>query len=406
MNSKIYYCILLVSILFAGCEKDFVSPEAAFEADMTSVTVGQEINFRVTGVGEYWAFWPGNPGATGIQITEGEFTHTYFVPGVHRATLIASNLNTDGFELSRDSVFIDITVVDDENGDHTRFLRYSITLRNVFEGFGDRNIRIPVSGSIDGNEVVINVPFSTELDGLKADFDIKPSSEALIDGVPQKAKVTANDFSNPLSYVIVASDGTETVNTVTAVRLPKSDDSKLAAFDLTGLPGSVKKTITEENNNFTVVLSDSAGVSSLKPDFTIHNFARAYLGGEEIVAGDTPVDFTSNVNFEVVAEDGTKTDYSVELLFASKFDRFYFGSDNPFVGEGTINATRDTLFVSAPVGIDRSALTASFDTFPFDCEVTVDGQVQQSGVTVNDFTSPVTFVLTGETTEEIVVVIQ
>ncbi|MEA1896461.1 MAG: hypothetical protein U9N53_02220 [Bacteroidota bacterium] len=404
-NSIIILFTILVTAIISCNKED--EPFAAFKASATSVVVGEEITFTITGNGEFWSFWPGAGESSGTNIDEDVFYHSYGVPGIYNARIVASNF-LDDYTVLRDSAIIQITVTDNEDHAFTRFSSYSLSLRaNNFAGFEDKNLKMTIEGYVNDNEVTLEVPNSVVLDALKAKFFIASSSSAYVGTVMQVSRVTANDFNNPVEYRIVALDSSEEISTVTVNRLDKSGNSQLMSFDLGGLPAGISTTVTQEGNDVKVLLSDSANLSALKAEFAIQTFSRAYIGAVEQESGNTVNDFSSVVVYNIKAEDGTESDYNIDVLSSPVLARFYFGEGNPFVAEGIFNATLDTVFVDVPDGSDLSSLKASFITRPYDCVVKVGANVQQSGVTANDFSSPLTYILlSGDIEKEFIVAIQ
>ena len=61
--------------------------------------------------------------------------------------------------------------------------------------------------NVDGQNVTVALPYGTDLTSLVAEFTLSQGATAEVGGVVQESGVTANDFSNPLTYTIVAEDG-------------------------------------------------------------------------------------------------------------------------------------------------------------------------------------------------------
>ncbi len=403
MRNSIITLLVIILAVITGCKKED-EPFAAFEASTSSAVVGEEITFTITGNGEFWSFWPGAGENSGTNIEEKVFYHTYMIPGTYDARIIASNF-LDDYSVLRDSAMIQITITDNEDHAFTRFSNYSLSFRqNQFAGFEDKKLKMTIEGLVEGNQITLDVPNSTVLDAVKAKFFAHTTSSVYIGDVLQVSRVTPNDFNNPVQYRIVAKDGTEEISTVSVNRLEKSDNSQLLSFDLAGLPAGISTRVIQEGNDVDVVLSDSANISALKANFTINSFARAYIGGVEQESGETVNDYSSGVIYNIKAENGiTESDYNIDVLFSPVLVRFYFGEGNPFVAEGIFNSTMDTLFVDAPDGSNLSSLIASFTTRPYDCVVKVGVNTQESGVTANDFSSPLIYTLSGDVDKEIVV---
>lgn len=400
-NLKILSLFLILAA-FTSCDKE-EAPMAAFEAASSAVVVGEDVEFTITGSGDFHSFWPGD-GTSGINIEEMEFTYAYLTPGTYTARLIASNLQDD-YSVQRDSAVIQITVTDNEDHVHTRFSTYKLDFRYNFEGFEDKKLKYKLDGNINGTDISFEVPNSSILDEMKSVFSVPATSMVYVGTEEQKSAITKNDFNSPVEYRIVASDGSEEISTVTVARLPKSSNAQLMSFGLSGMPGGIGYTTIQEGNDVDVILSDSTGLTELKSVFAIHDFARAYIGGVEQTSEKTVADYSSQVTFNIQAEDGTASDYYINTLFQPVLVRFYFGDGNPFAAEGTFNATMDTIFVQTPAGSDLSALKPSFVTRPNDAILTLGGVVQQSGVTVTDFSSPLACIVSGDVDTKFVVAV-
>jgi len=84
------------------------------------------------------------------------------------------------------------------------------------------------TGSIDGTKIVVKVPMSTDLTVLVATFTHTGSS-AEVASVAQTSGVTANDFTDTVTYTVIAGDATEKEYTVD-VLLSAVAPSEIAAL--------------------------------------------------------------------------------------------------------------------------------------------------------------------------------
>ena len=122
---------------------------------------------------------------------------------------------------------------------------------------------------------------------------------------------------------------------------------------------------------------------------------------------------TGTATVVVTAEDGTtqKTytvTFSVALNDAKEIEEFWFDEDDDLAFDdyidGDINFTLHTVSLTVPYGTDVTDLIAYFELSD-GASATVGTEPQESGDTVNDFTLPVTYTITGEdsTTQDWVV---
>jgi hypothetical protein len=97
---------------------------------------------------------------------------------------------------------------------------------------------------------------------------------------------------------------------------------------------------------------------------------------------------------------------SAEKLFTAFYFSAAFNSGISENTAGIIDNNLGTVEIYLPFGVDRSSLTASFSFKGF--SVTVDGAVQDSDVTGNDFSLPVEYIITAEngSTAEYIVTVQ
>ncbi|MGC9330793.1 MAG: T9SS type A sorting domain-containing protein, partial [Bacteroidales bacterium] len=65
--------------------------------------------------------------------------------------------------------------------------------------------------------VDVEVAYGTDLTGLVADFTLSDGATAEVGGVLQESGVTANDFTSPVTYTVIAEDGTTTQDWVVTV---------------------------------------------------------------------------------------------------------------------------------------------------------------------------------------------
>ncbi len=91
----------------------------------------------------------------------------------------------------------------------------------TFQSEHNVNLDQSVTGKISDFDVFVSIPFNYSLDGLVATFNYQGKS-IQVGGVNQVSGVTANSFSKPVVYTVVAEDGTKSNYTVTvANHLPR-----------------------------------------------------------------------------------------------------------------------------------------------------------------------------------------
>lgn len=66
-----------------------------------------------------------------------------------------------------------------------------------------------ITGMIANDSVWLEIPEGTNTANLVADFNISNCAEAFVNGTPQESGITPNDFTNPVTYQVIAQNGAE-----------------------------------------------------------------------------------------------------------------------------------------------------------------------------------------------------
>ena len=201
-----------------------------------------------------------------------------------------------------------------------------------------------VVGVIDetNKTISVTVPFGTNLTALIANFS-STGSNVLVGGVTQYSGITPNDFTNPLAYVVLASDGSNVSYSVTVTVAPNSPKS-FTSFSLSGWPGVVD----EATRSIIVSMPSGSAVTALVATFTSTG-AGVSVGGVAQTSGMTVNDFSNPVIYTVSAADGTTANYTVTISW---------------VAPVTLNGKVSGLGGAGPIGLLNNgvdALTVSAD---------------------------------------------
>jgi hypothetical protein len=181
--------------------------------------------------------------------------------------------------------------------------------------------------------------------------------------------------------VVAAADGSTASYTV-SVAVASISAKAITAFSLNGTPGVIY------GPNIIVTVPFGTAVNALAASFTTTGESLV-VGGTSQVSGTTVNDFTGPVTYVVTAADGSTASYSVLVNVAANTAKAMTG----FSLAGTTGLINGQgISVTVPFGTAVNALAASFTTTGE--SVVVDGTSQVSGTTVDDFTTPVTYVVT------------
>lgn len=259
-------------------------------------------------------------------------------------------------------------------------------------------------GVIDQNlkRITVIVPYNTNLYQLKSYFTKSKYSCAFIaesNGTltPQFSEVSVNNFSNTLTYVIIAEDGTEERYEVTVLKteaLTGNDliDFQLELFDCFGTRYNVPGVYNGSNINVSVKYGTD--LEELLTSFTISE-------GATVTPAAGLIDFTNPVNFVVTSQAGVSKTYTVTVtpraenpnkrLLTYWFEAAY-NDDLAVDVIGNVNETTRTVQLNIP-WIARNSINNLVGTFVLSdgAVMTHNNTIQVSGVSPNSFVTPVVF---------------
>ncbi|WP_042169601.1 cadherin-like beta sandwich domain-containing protein [Paenibacillus gorillae] len=277
---------------------------------------------------------------------------------------------------------------------YTITLTRSASTASDLTSFSFEGLSPAVIGTINGTNVSLTVPYGTNVGQLAATFANSAASTVTVGGVTQTSGVTTNNFTAPVLYKVTAENGTTTKTYTVTVTVAASTEKELMSFSFAGLTPAVTGTIS--GNNITLTVPYGTDVSTLVSTFSSSAGSTVKVGTVAQVSGVTANDYTSPVVYTVTAQDGSTQDYTVTVMVASNMEKeltsFSFAGLTPAV-VGTISGNDVTLTV--PYGTDVSALVSTFSSSA-GSTVKVGTVAQTSGVTANDYTSPVVYTVTAQ----------
>ena len=252
------------------------------------------------------------------------------------------------------------------------------------EETGDANI-----DDEDGT-VEIEVEFGTDLTQLVAEFRLSRRATAYVDGVLQESKVSVNDFTNPVIYTVVAEDEVTTQNWIVTVTVEPNSATDFLSYSF---PEQTKPAeIDTDRHRIDIEVAYGTDVRNLVATFELSYGATAWVNyWWQQESGVTSNNFTNPVTYRVIAEDGSRQDWRITVTIAPEPGADIISYRIPGqAGESIIDITNQTVEVSMPFGSDLDNLVSSF-TLSYGATAEVEGILQESGITQNDFTSPVVY---------------
>lgn len=245
-------------------------------------------------------------------------------------------------------------------------------------------------GAVDEQNGIIKValPPKSSLTGKTASFTAI-CGRVEVNGTAQVSGETQNDFTSPVVYSVIAEDGSSrdyTVNTtVTPAPWKEITSFEFRKTENPSLPDDISGTISGDTIN--VELPYGASVSDLTAYFTTTG-EKVMIGSVEQYAGATKNTYDKIIEYKVLAEDTSEAVYIVDVTVAKSDAKSIssFKLDGEF---GVVDQGTGTITLDFPATKSLSWLTAEFVTTGV--SVTVNGIEQVSGITPNDFTSPVVY---------------
>ena len=151
------------------------------------------------------------------------------------------------------------------------------------------------------------------------------------------------------------------------------------------------------NTNITLTVPYGTDVSNLVATFTVSEGATVTVGNVIQQSGVTPNDFSKPVEYVVTAQDGiTKKTYTITVVVAPNTEcEITHMNLNIADQEITGIILGNNITFTVPFGTDVSKLVMTFKASE-EATVKVGDVVQVSGVTPNDFTDPVEYVVTAQ----------
>ncbi len=264
-------------------------------------------------------------------------------------------------------------------------------------GFGPLTSGTP---SIDlvNHTIQAEVINGTDLTTLIAEFSLSDGASAKVNFIPQVNGITSNNFSTPLTYRVIAEDGQTVQDWLVTVNPALSSEAFFLDYSL---PGATRVTLNfdleAQEFSIDVVMENGVDLSNLVASFSISDGASATINGVSQESDVTSNDFTNALTYRVTAADGVSfTNWPVNITFvpSSQTDFVSFSIPNQ-LNASDINHDLHTISVDMQADEDITNLIATFD-LSVNATAVVRGLIQESGVTPNDFSNPVTYLVNAE----------
>ncbi|WP_189012324.1 S-layer homology domain-containing protein [Paenibacillus marchantiophytorum] len=253
----------------------------------------------------------------------------------------------------------------------------------------------PAMGLIDDEAyaVFLTVPQGTDLTQLKPSFTTDGAS-VQVNGVVQTSGSTAQDFTQPIMYTVVADDGSSRNYLVTVqIQRVLSKAKEFTYFALASLPAT--GIIDESSKTISITVPYGTNRAALVPVFVTTGYM-VQIYGQQQISGEEARNFTTPIIYTVLDEGLEDQDYLVTVNEAPQNARSTKQLLTFNVGgvDGIVNEANHTIAVQVPTGYDRANQTANFTANGQ--SVRVGNQLQISDLSINNFSQPVTYTVFAE----------
>ena len=274
----------------------------------------------------------------------------------------------------------------------------NVTIANTSANITSFNIPNQTGSTVINEEdttISVTLPYGTSANNLIATFSVSAGATAKVGTTVQTSEITANDFTSPVVYTIKSEDGLTTKNWTVNVTVAKNTLANITSFSI---PNQIGNTvISEANRTISVTLPYGTSANNLIATFSVSAGATAKIGATVQTSGTTVNDFSLPVVYAITSEDGLTTkNWTVNVTIAKNTLANITSFSIPnLTGSTEISEEDRTISVTLPYGTSVNNLVAIY-TLSAGATAKIGATVQTSGITANDFTSPVVYTITSE----------
>jgi hypothetical protein len=236
------------------------------------------------------------------------------------------------------------------------------------------------SGSVSGTDITVTVPYGTDIRSLTP--VVIHTGETI-----SPAAGAAQDFSNPVTYTITATDGTTGAYTVTV------NAAKIAALtavtgDFTSPNGFTQTGGAVSGADITAAVTSVTGTDSLGTAVTL---AAADYAADDLTGAAAGADTTATLRVPA-AKTSTGADITENFTVYIKNDAkaiTAFSITSPVSATGTIDDALKTITVPVPYGTAITGLSATASFSP-------GASISPDPATITDYSAGKTYTVTAE----------
>ena len=239
--------------------------------------------------------------------------------------------------------------------------------------FGFLSPAAPGTVTETSHAITVTVPFGTNVTALVATFTATGAS-VKVGSTVQVSGTSSNDFTNPVTYTVVAADGS-TQNYIVSVAVGLSSAKAITAFGF--LSPAVLGTVTETSHTVAVTVPFGTSVTALVATFTTTG-ASIKVGSTVQTSGVTANNFTKPVTYTVIAADSSTQNYTVTVTVQAP-------STNALLKSVALVDSKSTTYALVPAFsstiLSYTGITPSLPSSAVTCTLTLTPQDPTSTIT-------------------------
>ncbi|HTG01142.1 MAG TPA: DUF1566 domain-containing protein [Nitrospirota bacterium] len=384
-SMRLISALIFATILAAGCNSGGSSSSGATAASSAkAITAFSFASLSVSGTIDETTHTIAVTVPFGTNVTA--LVATFTTTG--KRVTVNSTLQTNGVTPNNftNPVIYTVTAADGTNQAYTVTVTVNSFSTKSFLSFVVNGVYGTINESAKTIAIVLP-PDVTDITALTPLFTVSAGATVRVGATPQTSGVTSNNFTDPIIYTVVASDTTTATYTVSVTLL--SAPNLMSAFSISS--PSAAGVINQTAKTVSVVIPyEPSGQhrDALTAVYTVSAGAIVKIGSVVQASGITTNDFSSAVVYKVIASDGESVNYTVTVTYLPAVFSLY--SFETISAQGTIST--NAIAVTVPARTDVTNLISTF-TVTNTQSVTVSGAAQTSGVTAQDFSSPIIYTL-------------
>lgn len=150
--------------------------------------------------------------------------------------------------------------------------------------------------------ITVEMPYGSTVNSLMAVFSLSQGAYARVSGTMQVSGTTLNNYTAPLTYTVYAENRDIHRDWTVNLKVVKNSESNFESFIIPGFTKTAS--ISSAYKTIYVEVDESTDIKHLPVKFEVSAGARVWIGNEEQFSNNGTINFSSRVEYKIIAEDG------------------------------------------------------------------------------------------------------